>query len=320
MDIDLRERRDLFPGCSGCTETDDGLLLSRFDEDNAWAGLGGFMQGCAAGIRIASVTDARRLRLALRLGPAPFEFGRGTVDVLVDDRTVYSRQPEGPCEDGQRFVVEVALPSGRKEVTVYLPTYRQAAVEALSLDGATFADPVRSFRGRILFIGDSITQGYGSSPADCYAARYARLTGRDFLNLGIGGACMPARLPETLRVDDCSEVVFAFGTNDANNSRKPGELRVALGNFIAFMKDRPPRVTIWSPVPWPQGEREGKRDSWELVSGAIRTFVAAAPTVRYVDGATILPWDDGYFVDGIHPNTVGMAMVAHGFCAAAGVR
>ena len=314
MDIDLEKQSDLLLGISSLEQTEHGLLPLRFNEANAWDGLEGFMQGCPAGVRISFASDARRLVLTLRLGEAPFDCGRGTVDVLVDGKTIASVTPEAPLKDGQRFVVATDLPSGYESAVVYLPTYRKAEIESFQLEGATFVRAYRPFKERILFIGDSITQGYGSSPADCYAARYARLTHRDFLNLGIGGACMPGHLPETLRVDDYSEVVFAFGTNDANNFRTPEVIAESLGNFVAFMKGRPPRVTIWSPVPWPQGEREGKRDYWCRVVDAIRSFAASHPEIRFVDGARVLPWNDDYFADGTHPNTVGMAMLSHAFC------
>ena len=100
------------------------------------------------------------------------------VDGLVTDiRYVRDLEDEG--------TLEWSLPSGEKNVIIYLPADATVLVKNFEADA-----PVRkAVKGdRVLWLGDSITQGYGPlRSAQTYVSVANRLLNYDIINQGIGG-------------------------------------------------------------------------------------------------------------------------------------
>lgn len=186
---------------------------------------------------------------------------------------------------------------------------------------------------KILFLGDSITEGVGaSSPETCFVAQVARLSGAVCLNYGIGGTRIarqqtPSLDPSTDRdfcgrvgqmAPDGDAVVVLGGTNDFGHgdaplgsfdSRGPDTFYGALHTlYAALLEAYPSRpIAILTPIRRSQETRPQRPE--------LSAFVAA---IRQVAAAYQLPLLDLYpqevflhhLPDGLHPDDAGHRLLA----------
>ena len=81
--------------------------------------------------------------------------------------------------------LEYELPEGDKRVTVYLPADATVVIKDFDIDGGY--TPVKKGM-KVLWLGDSITQGFGPLRTSCtYVSVANRLLDYDIINQGIGG-------------------------------------------------------------------------------------------------------------------------------------
>ena len=124
----------------------------------------------SSGIRLECRTDATALEFSARV----FK-GSGTdwhgFDVMVDG--LLTGHFESTLEETDHVHWTQPLPEGKKTVLLYLPCLAGTEILNVTLHGATLCQPVASAE-KILFLGDSITQGYHSHfPSMTYAAQVA---------------------------------------------------------------------------------------------------------------------------------------------------
>ena len=109
--------------------------------------------------------------------------------------------------------MEFDFDNGEKRVTLWFPCLFETQITEFLLDGEMFK-PVEK-QTKILFFGDSITQGYTSEfPSLTYTNIVTRELNAESVNQGIGAALFDATdLDEELPFSP--EMVFvAYGTND----------------------------------------------------------------------------------------------------------
>lgn len=77
-----------------------------------------------------------------------------------------------------------------KECLLYLPLYNEATSVSIGVEENAYIRPGKQpFKKRILIYGSSIVQGAAASrPGMAYPARLSRMTGLNFLNLGMGAS------------------------------------------------------------------------------------------------------------------------------------
>lgn len=166
----------------------------------------------------------------------------------------------------------------------------------------------------IVFLGDSITAGYGLAAAEAYPALVqSQLAGEGtpvrIVNAGVSGDTSAgglARLDWMLRQrPNC--VVVALGGNDGLRGLSTEELERNLTQIVRRSQDAGARVLLAGmQMPPSHGEDYA------------RAFAAVYPRVAQATGATLLPFllegvggDPGLNQsDGIHPNADGQARVA----------
>ncbi len=297
--------QSLLKGALAVEKTTEGVQPLRFTMSVAWKG---GIQTHPAGIRLESVTDAEYFRMRVRLGKSQHPLARGAFDLFLDGRYFRSFIPDAPYTEGQVFAFGSALPPGpEKKLVLYFPTYRET--EVLETASDLELRPGAEYPGRILFLGDSITHGYGTTPGFNYAAQYARHLGLDFVNLGIGGACFPDLLPEGLLKLDCCELVIAYGCNDTRAPDPLHDTERRLRALLAFAVREPWRITVLSPC-HNGHEKTEMAPVFAGVKNVIRQVVSEFPAVRFLDGFDAFPNEPEYFVDGTHLNTAGAARLA----------
>ena len=208
----------------------------------------------------------------------------------------------------------ICLPQGKNRVTLIFPTMFRARISSIKLsDGATME---RAKKGKtILFLGDSITQGYASKfPSLNYTHRIALSTDCNATNLGIGGAAFDPRLIDE-KVDYQPDVIFvAYGTNDW---AKGWETEKINGNCRAFfdkLHAQYPTQPTYVILPIWRTNYANQLPSGTLlnVRNLIHKIANGYSNTHIVDLWEEIPHDETLYTDGLHPNDDGFAYYADG--------
>lgn len=265
-----------------------------------------------AGVTLDFVTDSVSLAFEYR-GFTASNRQICWFDVLVNGRLFHHTGKNGqPAVAGK---VLLTLPAGRKRVTIYFPCLYKGEIRNLSIDdGASF---VPAFEGvlhqKILFVGDSITQGYTTPYSSLtYTNLLTQKLHAECLNQGIGGAIYNyTDLAQELSfVPDV--VVVAYGTNDWFWRR---DIETTVPAYYRRLTEIYSNAKIYALLPIWRGDSE----ELELLSRrpfaehreVIRAGAEVYPNVTVVETMDFVPHDAAFFEDqALHPNEMGFLMYA----------
>src|SRR5206468_8069993 len=145
-----------------------------------------------------------------------------------------------------------------RDITLYLPLYKAATVQSVSLDADARLEPATPYaiQRPIVYYGSSITQGgCASNPGGSCQAILERKLNADFVNLGFSGNGLgePA-LAEAICELDPSCVVLDFWGNPSAE-----QYAAALPVFVDILRHKWPRlpILVTSPFYFPAEETEG---------------------------------------------------------------
>lgn len=201
------------------------------------------------------------------------------------------------------------LTPGRKRITLYLPCLATAAIKCVALDEGAIFEPAKRDR-KLMFIGDSITQGYISNyPSLTYAGIVMTGLNAESVNQGIGGNIFDADDLDPDLAYNPDTIFVAFGTNDwtlnlnyKENAKKyldkltsiypNAKIYLVLPVWRAYAKER--RIEKNLPVPFEQVHID-----LEHIAGKYQN-------VKTVNGLDLIPHvRETLCDDGVHPNTFG---------------
>lgn len=303
MELTFAEIRSLTHGADHIIEEADGLHFHKCTakQEAAWEALDPVYYSrvrATSGVRLEMETDADAITFEAPSGNK-FEVwvnGMFYRQILVNDLR----------KTGETPTVEMA--AGVKRIMFALPSHSTGVLSSFSLNGATFFRPV-GYEKKMLFIGDSITQGWDSQyDTLSFAYRTATMLGVDFHICGVGGGRF---VPETFDkvAFDPDTVVIAYGINDFCSKSRTAADNVANANaYLDLVKaaygDR--RVVVITPI-W-----FGKKDAeWNRVMRSSIANVAVEKGFEVVDGETLFPQNTAFFADGyLHPNDLGFSIYA----------
>ncbi len=176
---------------------------------------------------------------------------------------------------------------------------------------------------RVVFMGDSITEGWGMKATATSPGRGEFFPGKPYINRGISGQTTPqmlVRFRQDVIALKPKVVVMLAGTNDiAENTGK--ETLEEIGNNIASMSDLARangiRVVLCSVLPasefhWHKGLEPAPKI--KALNAWIKEY-AAKNGLAYVDYYTSMANDQGGLKaelspDGVHPNKAGYELMA----------
>ena len=263
-----------------------------------------------AGIRFDFYTDSDFFAFAYKVEIASSR-GFYSFDADINGEYVYSVSGDLIKNSGDEeghFCVE--LPSGIKRVTVWLPALVAAYLKNVEMSDGAKIERVGK-QARILFYGDSITQGYDAHLSrNSYVNALADRLNIEAINLGIGASGFE---PSTVFSRECDVVSVAYGTNDwAKRGSKEELVRHAAGfmdKIKAVHSGKP--VCVLLPV-WrlPKSDFVSKVGSFSEVRETIGSL-ATERGFNVVDCLDFIPHDLKYYSpDGLHPNDDGFACYA----------
>ena len=198
----------------------------------------------------------------------------------------------------EKGCVSFDLPEGAKNVIIYLPSDATLLVKNFEIND-TYTPAKKG--EKVLWIGDSITQGYGPlRSAHTYVSVANRMLNYDIINQGIGGYIYDKNTMVPMEGYRPDKIIIAMGTNQFWS-----ETMDAVEDYYISLKevygDTP--VLCVSPV-W-RGDCPDKYDVFVTFCENVKKIAAQYPNVTVVDGFTMVPHLPEYYIDNLHPNVIG---------------
>ena len=214
MRLDFEAIRSVTKGAVNIKE-DNGVFTFAKCTDaqiDAWYKYGsdvlGYRAKTTTGVRLDFVTNSKTFAFKTASGDK-FEI---LIDGIIRERFV--RGEDAFIEKSVTLTDPIGRDKDEFRVTLVFPSHSIGSLEYVELDdGAYLKAP--EYKTKILFIGDSITQGHNSKyDSLSYAWRTVSYFDADAVINGIGGAYY---MPESFdKIDfDPDTVILAYGTNDA---------------------------------------------------------------------------------------------------------
>ena len=202
-----------------------------------------------------------------------------------------------------------------KRVCIHLPWSCSSDLIELSLDDGATLSPVKKAK-KILFYGDSITQGYDAvRTSNSYAAKIAANLDAEVRNKGIGGEIFRSELA-ALKDEDITPdmITVAYGTNDWASGVQKKEFEERSDKFFGALAKNYPDAKIFAIAPIWRADWQDIHSIGEFFS--IREHFAKIaekyPSVTLIDGFDFLPHDTELYSDKfLHPNDEGFAHYAN---------
>lgn len=168
---------------------------------------------------------------------------------------------------------------------------------------------------RILCLGDSITEGYACAGLP-YPARLARLTGREVVNCGVGGATAKAGLrtaESNILSAGAGTVCILFGSNDAIHEVDPDRTKDSLREIVRLCREYGCAPVLGTP-PHQSGSHARFDEGVSAVAEAIRAL-AREEDVPLADANAAFGGRDEYLNpdDGLHLSDAGGDLLARLF-------
>lgn len=234
-----------------------------------------------SGICIACQTDAQAVKLSYSCTPGSSRdvYGfdlmlNGQLHAHLEDSV--ARNPSGEWN--------VALPAGEKEIKIFLPCLAGAEILGLELD-SEICKPLTPAK-TILFLGDSIMQGYTTRfPSLSYPVQISLEQGTSLINQAIGGETFRPVILDEYPGFTPDLIMIAYGTNDWSGkpqARFEADAAGFIGKVRAIWPETP--VVILTPI-WRGNAEEIKPGNFHFTD--VHDFLTA--TAAQYDNMYIIP-------------------------------
>jgi lysophospholipase L1-like esterase len=202
-------------------------------------------------------------------------------------------------------------------------TYNDWAFLAKFREADTLLPPPAPGETRVVFMGDSITEGWGMKATATSPARGEFFPGKPYINRGISGQTTPqmlVRFRQDVILLKPKVVVILAGTNDiAENTGKesPGEIEGNIASMAELARANGVRVVLCSVLPasefgWHKGLEPAPKI--KALNVWMKDYAAKSGFV-YVDYYSPMANSEGGLKvelspDGVHPNKAGYDLMA----------
>ena len=251
-----------------------------------------------------SASSAKTLEFITSATRVSFEYkllwkgSADTVELYVDGMAAAIRYVKDMGSEG---VLSFDLPAGEKQVIIYLPADATLMIRNFEIN----ADYVPVKKGdKVLWIGDSITQGYGSlRSSHTYVSVANRILNYDILNQGIGGYVYDKNTMIPMEGYRPDKIIIAMGTNQYNAGTMD-----AVEEYYESLKRVYGNTPVLCVSPIWRGDHPENCAVFERFCGRVREIAGQYPNVTVVDGFTLVPHLPEYYLDNLHPNCPGMEL------------
>ena len=306
MKLSFEQIKSITVGAVRIAEEEDGIRFYKCTEKQieAWDKIHenfGYRARTTTGIRLDFITDSQNIALTV---------SGGKFEIYVDDLLIKQYIAREKTDVALRLLAPLGESKESYRVTVYLPSHCIGVVHEVELDdGATVTTP--EYDTKLLFIGDSITQGWNSKyDSLSYAYRTTRFFNAYSIIQGIGGTFYHEDCFDTLPYSP-DTVIVAYGTNDFTRYKTYDEFRSHVSAHLALIANEyaGKNIFVISPI-WRKDSEERSMGSF---AGARQVVIDEAENLglTHINGLSLVPPVEEFFADGhLHPNDEGFSIYA----------
>ncbi|MBE6690720.1 MAG: SGNH/GDSL hydrolase family protein [Ruminococcaceae bacterium] len=305
MKLSFEQIKNVTVGALWIEQKENGIAFHKCTaaQEAAWRNLSeglGTRSETTTGIRLDFHTDSETLVVDAADGDK--------FEVYINGLSRYRVHAAELRAKGEKMIF--SLGKGEKRVTLIFPNHGKGVLTSVELDDGATLTP-HTFACRMLFIGDSITQGWNSRyDSLSYAWRLTNYFDANSVIQGIGGAFYHESTLDKIDFDP-DTVVIAYGTNDFGRFATLDELRGHAALFLDGIKAQfgDKRVFVITPI---------YRADWETPK-KMGSFAEACAVIAeegqrcgftVVDGQELVPHNDDFMADAVHPNDLGFGVYA----------
>ena len=202
---------------------------------------------------------------------------------------------------------------GDRRVTLIFPSHAIAVLKYVELDDSAYIKP-HVFDKKLLFIGDSITQGWDSKyDSLSYAWRTTRFFNAESVIHGVGGGYFHETIFDHIDFKP-DAVIIALGTNDFGHYPTLDVLREHAGKFLDLIKEEyaDAQVFVLSPI-WREVQKKGMGTFAQCRQVVIDEALRCG--FNHIDGLSLCPPIPEFYADGnLHPDDLGFSVYADNLC------
>ena len=321
MKLTLEQIKKITQGAEIITEENGVFRFCRFSEEEIalYRARPDYypMAISTAGVQLVFRTDADALQLKVTAPEGTLYHRFFAYDILVNEVLIgqlknfpdamenghYDEAPlsEGPTEGS------FLLGSGIKTVRIVFPWSVSLGIEFLSVDNATFLEPVQKSK-KLLIYGDSITHGSSSLyPSQTYAALLAQWLDSDAHNKAVGSEFYYPELAEIKQSRSPDYITVAYGINDWYHLTREDFSDRCRRFWAAMCKNYPTaKKFALTPIYYLADCGERPFGPLEDVAKLIREITAEFPDIAVIDCMDFVSRDSADFGDlYVHPNHHG---------------
>ena len=253
------------------------------------------------GIRLDFYTNSKNLSFKVKIG--------GRYEVYINGVLNYAFKQDDFERNTEK---NITLDGQRNRITLYLPCHTIGAIEWIKLDKKSNIEP-HKYDCKILFLGDSITQGWDSKwDSLSYAHTVSRFFNADSIIQGIGGATFqPSTFDRNLNYE-ADIVIIAYGTNDWDQHKDIEKARNLCSGLLECVMEKYSAKKIFGISPIWRGDKAEKRDigTFDVWTSYIKDEIEKHGVI-FIDGQKLTPHNSEFYFDKfLHPNAVGHSIFA----------
>lgn len=191
------------------------------------------------------------------------------------------------------------LPEGEKKVIIYLPADATVLIKNFEADASCRRAEKNE---KVLWLGDSITQGYGPlRSSETYVSVANRILNYDIINQGIGGYIYDKKSLMKMEGYNPDKIIVALGTNQYGVGTMK-DVEEYYETLTGLYGSEIPILCI-SPI-WRGDQPEGFPKFVDFCD-KVKKIASQYKNVTVVDGFDLVPHLSEYYLDNLHPNCLG---------------
>lgn len=219
-----------------------------------------------------------------------------TVDLYVDGLCHKIFYIKDMGEEGN---LKFTLPEGTHKVVIYLAVDATMLIKNFLID-SSYEAPVKNTK--VLWLGDSITQGYGSlRSSESYVSITNRTFDYDIINQGIGGYIYDCKSLMKMPGYTPDKIVVAHGTNQYGDK----DMSAVEKYYEVLTEIYGTEIPIFCITPIWRGDNIEALPVFYTFCENVKKVASKYPNVRIIDGLDLVPHLEEYYTDNLHPNLLG---------------
>ena len=308
MKLTFEQIKNITVGALNIWEEDGAVMFARCTQKqiDAWYKLDEIL-----GYRATGTTG---VRLDFHTNSKTFAFSSKAIcnyEIYIDNVLTYAYFSKDFESEKRK---EIVLDGKQHRITLYLPSHDEpGALETVEIEDGATLEP-HTFDCKILFIGDSITQGWESTwDSLSYAYHVSRFFNAESVIQGIGGAYYHDTTFDQEIEFEPDVVIVAYGTNDWVHGHKTVEDgRKHCKNFLDQLVARYGNAKMFGISPIWRADADNLTDmgSFESCLAYVKEEITNHG-MTLIDGQTLTPHLPAFYSDEyLHPDTKGFGIYA----------